>query len=157
MFGITRKPSQSAPVQASSHPSEWDPFRVMEQLLRWEPLAEPAFLRRGEGMFAPRFDVKETKDAYLFRADLPGVKDEDVEIGVTGNRLTLSGHRQAEEHKDGDNYFVMERSYGSFSRSFTLPDTADFDKIKAELKDGVLCIVLPKRAESQPKKIPLSK
>lgn len=157
MFSITRKPSQNTSAATAAQLSEWDPFKVMEQLLRWEPVGDQLMTRRGEVMFAPRFDVKETKDAYLFKADLPGIREEDVEIALNGNRLTVSGHRQAEEHKEGDNLFTLERSYGSFSRSFTLPDSADMEKTKAELKDGVLSITLPKRLESQPRKVTLTK
>lgn len=157
MFHIIRKPTQNTPSHTHAALSEWDPFKVMEQLMRWEPFHEPGVARRAESAFVPRFDVKETKDAYLFKADLPGVKDEDVEIALTGNRLTISGHRQSEEHKEGDNIFTLERSYGAFSRAFTLPDTADGEKIKAEMKDGVLSIALPKRTEAQPRKISINK
>lgn len=157
MFSITRKPAQNAATPSSAALSEWDPFKVMEQLMRWEPLTEPLLVRRPDSSFVPRFDVKETKEAYLFKADLPGIKEDDVEIALTGNRLTVSGHRQSEEHKEGDNIFTLERSYGSFSRSFTLPDTADSEKIKAEMKDGVLSITLPKRTEAQPRKVSINK
>lgn len=156
MFHIIRKPNPAS-TPAPANQSEWDPFKVMEQLMRWEPFFEPGPARRAELSFAPRFDVKETKDAYVFKADLPGVKEEDVEIGLTGNRLTVSGHRQSEEHKEGDNIFTLERSYGSFSRAFTLPDTADTEKTKAEMKDGVLSITLPKRTEAQPRKVSINK
>lgn len=157
MFSITRKPAQNASSNQPAALSEWDPFKVMEQLMRWEPLGELPVVRRPELSFVPRFDVKETKDAYLFKADLPGVKEEDVEISLTGNRLSISGHRQSEEHKEGDNIFTLERTYGSFSRAFTLPDTADSEKIKAEMKDGVLSINLPKRTEAQPRKVSINK
>jgi HSP20 family protein len=107
--------------------------------------------------FAPRFDVKETKDSFQFKADLPEVSEQDVEISLTGNRLTVSGKREAEEKKEGENYYLLERSWGSFSRSFTLPETADVEKIKAEFKDGILNLSLPKRTESQPRRIPLNR
>jgi HSP20 family protein len=92
-----------------------------------------------------QIDVKETKDAYLFTADLPGVKESDLELSLTGNRLTISGTRE-EEH---------ERSYGSFSRTFTLPDGVDPEHVGAELKDGVLRVNIPKKPEMKPKKIEL--
>ena len=69
--------------------------------------------------------MKETKDAYVFRADLPGVKDEDLEISLTGNRLTVSGHREQEKREQSETYYATERAYGSFSRTFTLPDGTD--------------------------------
>jgi HSP20 family protein len=130
----------------------------MENLLRYDPFQDTwGNARTSELAFMPRFDVKETKDSFLFKADVPGIKEEDVEINVTGNRLTITGKRDAEEQKEGENWYVVERKYGSFNRVFTLPDSADAEKIKANLKDGVLHLVLPKRAESQPRRINLAK
>jgi HSP20 family protein len=133
----------------------FDPFEVMRELMEWEPFAElrgPAF---GGGAFVPTFDVKETKDAYLFTADMPGVKESDLEISLTGNRLTVAGKRQEEKKEEEERYFAYERSYGSFSRSFTLPEGVDPEHVAAELKEGVLRLTLPKKPELQPKKIEL--
>jgi len=129
----------------------------MQELMRWDPFREMSRRLGGDDLtgFVPNFDVKETKDAYIFKADLPGVKEGDTEISVTGNRLTISGQRQEEKKDEGDQYYAYERSYGSFSRSFTLPEGVDVDQVRAELKDGVLNVVVPKRPEVQPKKIPL--
>jgi HSP20 family protein len=138
-------------------PTAWEPIRLMRELLNWDPFAEmmPS-LRGGEvGVFAPRFEVKETKDAYVFKADLPGIDEKDVEISLTGNRLTVSGKREAEERHESDTYYAYERSYGSFSRSFTLPEGADVDHADAELKSGVLTVAIVKRPEHQPRKISL--
>jgi HSP20 family protein len=99
------------------------------------------------------FDVKESKDAFEFRADVPGVKESDIEITLTGNRLSISGKREAEKTDSNDTYYTYERSYGSFSRTFTLPYGADTEHIRTDLKEGVLTVVVPKRAEVQPKKI----
>jgi HSP20 family protein len=136
--------------------AEMDPFRGLRDLLRWNPLREPTPLWpefRGSS-FMPLFEVKETKDAYQFRADVPGVKDSDLEITVTGNRLTVSGNREEEKQEQTDTYYFCERSYGDFTRSFTMPDgEVDTDQIRAELKSGVLAIVVPKRPEVQPKKV----
>ena len=156
MFNIVRRAAQNAPTQASVV-RDWDPFRVMESLLRSDAFGDTWGVGGTEMAFMPRFDVKETKDNFLFKADMPGTKEEDVEISVTGNRLTITGKRDAEEQKEGENWYVVERKYGSFTRTFTLPDSADAEKIKANLKDGVLNITLPKRAESQPRKINLAK
>ena len=104
-------------------------------------------------LFAPAFDVKETKEAYLFKADVPGMQDKDIEVTVTGNRLTINGKREAEKEDKGDRYYAYERTYGSFTRSFTLPDGADVDKLRASLDSGVLSLTLPKKPEVQPKKI----
>jgi HSP20 family protein len=137
-----------------------EPYRVMRDLFNWDPFREletPFRRLEEEAIFIPRFDVKETKDSYILRADLPGVKEEDVQISVTGNRLTVSGRRESEQEQEDDRYFVSERSYGAFTRSFTLPDGADLEHVRAEMKNGELNIVVPKKPEVQPKKISLSK
>ena len=133
-----------------------DPWRTMRSLLGWDPFREmapfPAFIEPATA-FTAAFDVKETKDAYLFKADLPGVKDKDLEVTMTGNRLNVSGKREDEKEEKTDRYYTYERNYGSFTRSFTLPDGADVDKLRASLDQGVLTITIPKRPEVQPKKI----
>ena len=151
MFGVVRKP---VPAQNGQHALFWgsDPFRTLEAMLHVDRGA-----RRADPTFAPRFDVKESKEGFIFNADLPGIKDEDVQISVAGNQLTISGKRAAEEKKDTEDYHVLERSYGSFERTFTLPDSADLEKVSAELKDGVLKVSLPKRTESQPRRISINK
>ena len=101
----------------------------------------------------PAFDVKETKDAYRFKADVPGIQEKDIEVTVTGNRLTMSGKREAEKEERNDRYYTYERNYGSFTRSFTLPDGADLERLQATLEHGVLAITVPKKPEVQPKKI----
>jgi HSP20 family protein len=108
--------------------------------------------------FRPSFEVKESDTAYVVRADLPGVKDKDMSVTMTGNVLTIEGHRESErrEENKGENseqYHLMERSYGSFSRSFTLPENGDPERISADLKEGVLTLTIPKKPEVQPKKI----
>jgi HSP20 family protein len=133
-----------------------DPWRAMRSLLSWDPFVEMApFPALEDRAFAvtPAFDVKETKDAYEFRADVPGVQDKDLEVTMTGNRLTVSGKRESEKEDKSDRYYAYERSYGSFTRSFTLPDGADTDKLRASLDKGVLAITVPKKAEVQAKKI----
>jgi HSP20 family protein len=148
---IRRNQGEVAPSSASV----WDPFRVMRDVLRWDPFHE--LEAAGGEYFAPSFDVKENKEGYVFRADLPGVKDEDLEIALTGNRLTISGKREQERREQGETYYATERSYGSFSRAFTLPDGTDGENVKAELKNGVLQVVVPKKPEVQPRKITISK
>ena len=138
--------------------SVWDPFRVMRDVLRWDPFRELEAAAGGDyGLFAPSFDVKENRDGYVFRADLPGVKEEDLEISLTGNRLAISGRREEEKREQGETYYASERSYGSFSRAFTLPDGTDAENVKAELKNGVLQVVVPKKPEVQPRKITIGK
>jgi len=131
----------------------WDPFDTMRDLMTWDPfraLTQP--LGRESG-FAPAFEVWETPEAFVFEADLPGVEEKDVDISVTGNRLTVSGERHSEQREERGNYYALERSYGSFSRSFTLPEGVDADSVDAGLANGVLTIHAPKRAEVQPRKI----
>jgi len=106
-------------------------------------------------VFSPRFEVKETEHSYVFKADLPGIDEKDLDISLTGNRLTVSGKRESEERQENERFYAYERSYGTFSRSFTLPEGADIDHADADLKSGVLTISLPKRPEHQPRKISL--
>jgi HSP20 family protein len=108
-----------------------------------------------ETAFVPKFEVKESPDAYIFKADMPGVKESDLEIAVTGNRVTISGRREEEERREDETLYAYERAYGGFSRTFTLPEGADIDNIRAELRDGVLHLAIPKKPEVQPKKVPL--
>ena len=84
---------------------------------------------------------------------MPGIQDKDLEVTMTGNRLTVSGKREEEKEDKSDRYYAYERTYGSFTRSFTLPDGADTDKLRASLEKGVLAITVPKRPEVQAKKI----
>jgi HSP20 family protein len=141
--------------------TEWHPMRVMRDLLRWDPFREmapflpsvPAFDRME---WSPSFDVTETKDGYVFRADVPGVKPEELEIKATGNRLQISGKRDSEHEAKTDTLYTYERQHGSFTRSFTLPDGADLDHARSELKDGVLTLVIPKVAGAQARSIPIS-
>jgi HSP20 family protein len=125
----------------------------MRSLLAWDPFREMAPLDERQMGFAPAFDVRETQDAYLFHADLPGIADSDLEVSVTGNRLTVAGKRHTEKEEKGERYYTFERSYGSFSRSFTLPEGADMEKLAAALDKGVLTITVPKRPEIQARKI----
>lgn len=139
----------------------WDPMRAMRDLLRWDPFREmaplvPSFPALERSGFNPSFEVTETKDGYVFKADVPGVKAEEIEIATTGNRLQISGKRESEQESKTDTVYTYERQYGSFSRSFTLPDGADLEHGKSELKDGVLTVVIPKRPGEQTKKIAVS-
>jgi HSP20 family protein len=151
MANIVRKtaPSNLAPGYA------WDPFEAMREMMNWDPFrAMPLYPTHAPALaFAPQFEVKETPDAYVFMADLPGVDEKDVDITLSGNRLTVSGRREAEEREEGESYYAYERSYGSFTRSFTLPEGIDQSGLGAEMKNGVLTVRLPKQPEHKPKKI----
>jgi HSP20 family protein len=85
------------------------------------------------------------------------VKEEDIELSLNGNLLTVSGKREVEKREEGDQYFSVERSFGTFSRSFSLPDNVDVDHISADLRNGVLTAQIPKKPEAQPKKISIGK
>ena len=126
-----------------------DPFALARELFGSD------FARRSEPVagFAARFDVKETENAYLITADLPGVKDENLDISLDGNQLTISGSRESDKQESGDNYFLSERSYGSFSRSFVLPEEANREAVAANLDAGVLTVTIDKKLQAQPKKI----
>lgn len=120
---------------------DWDPFREMQ----------PFF--QTERTFVPAFEIKETKEGYLFKADLPGVKENDLEVTVSGSRLTIKGKREEEKKQETETFYAYERTYGSFTRAFTLPEGCDGAKAHAELKDGVLTLLVPKTAEAQPRRI----
>jgi HSP20 family protein len=132
---------------------ELSPFRAMRDLLAWDPFREmmPVF-----GGWNPSFDVTETKDGYVFKADIPGVKKEDIEISTVGNRLQITGKRDVEKETKDDKVYTYEREYGDFMRTFTLPDGVDIEHAKSDLKDGVLTLVIPKLAVAEAKKIPVS-
>ena len=141
-----------------NQPAELDPLRVMREMLRWDPFREmaPMFSGGERTAFVPHFDVTENQDSYLFKADVPGVKDGDIDITLNGRQLQISGKRDVENEQTNDTYYTYERQFGTFTRTFTLPDSADVDHAKSELRDGVLTLVIPKKAEAQAKKIPVS-
>ena len=130
-----------------------DPFSMARELLSWDPF----FGDRRVSAFAPAFEVKETTDAFVLKADLPGVVESDLDISVHNSVLTVSGARQAEERKEGESYALYERQFGSFSRSFSLPDMADGERIEAKLENGVLTLSIAKKAEAKPRKIALKR
>lgn len=145
--------NRPAAVPAITSP-HWEPLRLLRELVNWDPFGEMAPLaRRLPETFSPSFEVKETKDGYLFKADVPGVKESDLEVTMTGNRLAISGKREAERHEQSDTFYMYERSYGDFTRSFTLPEGASAESVAADLKDGVLTVSVKKSPELQPKKI----
>lgn len=129
--------------------TRWDPFDEMERLTgRFFGGGE-----RRERMFAPMVDVFENDDSIELRAELPGLKPNEIEIDVTDNVLTLSGERKLEHDEEREGYRKIERSYGRFSRSFTLPRNIDTENIKAEMNEGVLSLTLPKREEQKARRI----
>jgi HSP20 family protein len=128
-----------------------DPLSLARELLSWDP-----FVQRPSA-FHPTFEVKETADAFVVRADLPGVKEGDLDISLHNGVLSISGSRQSEERKEGESYYLYERQYGSFSRNFSLPESADGERIEANLDAGVLTLTIGKKVEAKPRKISLKK
>lgn len=106
--------------------------------------------------WAPVVDVEETKDEVIVRAEVPGMTKEDISVTLQNNVLTLRGEKKQEKEEKGKTFHRMERSYGAFVRSFTLPTLVEGDKVRAAYKDGVLTITLPKVEEVKPKEISIS-
>src|ERR1700688_3747506 len=106
--------------------------------------------------WAPAVDIYETPDELVVKADLPDVNEKDIDIRVENNLLTIRGERKFEKAVSEENYLRVERAYGSFSRSFSLPNTVNPESIHAEYKNGVLTINLPKREESKPRQVKVS-
>jgi len=143
----------------------WEPFRDLASLQdRMNRLFEDSLRTRGGaagqedewalgGSWAPPVDIYEHDGNIVLKAELAGVEPKGVDIRVENNTLTLRGERKLEQEVKRDQYHRVERSYGQFTRSFTLPTTVDTEKIKAEFKDGVLAVTLPKREEAKPKQI----
>lgn len=144
----------------------------MRNLQTWEPFNElwrlqddlDSFLsfggrkRRGKEdgemvMWTPRMDIYEDKESLKVYADLPGLTKKDVAINVEDNILTIKGERKFEEEEKKDNYCRVERAYGTFRRSFTLPNNVDTNAIKASMKDGTLTVTIAKKEEAKPKEV----
>lgn len=108
-----------------------------------------------ENRWSPSVDIAETDSGFEVRAELPGVKQEDVNVSVRDNVLTLRGEKRQEETDEGKDYRRVERHYGSFQRAFTLPPNVDVEAITAAYRDGVLTLTVPKAEEAKPKEIPI--
>jgi len=106
--------------------------------------------------WAPALDVQEDKDNYVFRAELPGLKREDIEVSLQDDTLVISGERKIEKVEEGVEVHRQERYYGKFQRVLTLPEPVAADKVKADYKDGILTVTLPKTEAAKPKKIDVS-
>jgi HSP20 family protein len=132
-----------------------DPFSLARSIFGFDPFFDDQRLTKVA--FSPAFEVKEREDAFVLQADVPGVNEADLDISINSNVLTVSGSRQAPERKEGETYYLYERAYGSFSRSFTLPDEANTEAVDAKLTGGVLTLTIGKKAESRPRKITVGK
>jgi HSP20 family protein len=139
----------------------WDPWRdfgplqerinkMFDDTMRSAALGDEELVT---GAWSPAVDIHETDDTYVVSADLPGLNKDDIQINVEDNTLTIKGEKKFEEKVPRDRYIRVERTYGTFVRSFTLPQNVDSTKIKATFRDGVLDLTLPKKEEAKPKKI----
>lgn len=116
----------------------------------------PASENGDNTVWTPRMDLTETDDAYQIHLDLPGMKKEDLEINFEDGTLSVSGERRAEQSSDNRRWVRVERSYGRFFRSFTLPQAVNVEQIEARFEDGVLNITVPKTEEVKPRRIEIS-
>lgn len=140
---------------------KWDPFKELEEisnnLNRFFGRA-PSTSRSDVGMLAesdwnPTVDISETETEYLIKADIPGVKKEDVKVTVQDGMVTIRGERKQEKEEKGKKFHRIERTYGNFMRSFRMPDDANESGVSAEFKDGMLNVTLKKSATAKPKSI----
>jgi HSP20 family protein len=138
-----------------------DPFRDLMTLQdRVNRIFDDSLRGRGQrddwalgGAWAPAVDVYEKDGSIVLKAELPGIDPKDVDVRVENSVITLSGKRELSQEVDKESYHRVERSYGAFTRSFTLPTTADTSKIQAGYKDGLLTLTIPKREDAKPRQI----
>jgi HSP20 family protein len=134
----------------------WEPFREMDDFFRqYSPLfgRQARGVGEREGEWAPAANISETEKEYLIKAELPEVKKEDVKITVENGIITIRGERKQEKEQKDENEIRVESFYGSFSRSFSLPENVDASGVRAESKDGVLKVHIPKKEVTKPKSI----
>lgn len=128
----------------------WNGF---DDLFRFDDFFRGPSFRERQGGFVPAVDVLERDGNYVIKAELPGLKASDVDIRVEGSMLTISGERKYEHKEEKEGYRRFERRYGSFCRSFTLPENAQAEAIEADMSEGVLTLTVPKKQTAQPRKI----
>ncbi len=157
---MTGKGATSMAPRTSREVTAFDPFQQMQERLNraFGEGFDPFFkgLPRENwslSTWAPVCDIYETENEIVVKAELPEVKKENLKVAVENNVLTIHGERKFSEETKRDNYHRVERSYGEFMRSFTLPNFVDTAKINAEFKDGMLCIKLAKKEETKPKNV----
>jgi HSP20 family protein len=143
----------------------WEPFRDLVALQdRMNRLFDESYRGRSSseedwalgGSWAPAVDIYEKDGNIVLTAELPGVDAKDVDVRVENNVLTLRGERKFSDEVKRESYHRVERSYGTFTRSFTLPNVVATDQIKADFKDGMLKLILPKREEAKPRQISIN-
>jgi HSP20 family protein len=136
--------------------TRYEPWGLLNQLQKELQRAHEG--EAGDGSiataeWAPAVDIKEDAQQFVLHADIPGVKPEDIDVSMEDGVITIKGEKKSEATTEKEGYKRVERSYGSFYRRFSLPDTADSEAISAKSKDGVLEIIIPKREAVKPKKI----
>lgn len=139
----------------------WDPLRDLSSIQdKMNQLFEDTFSRTrgrdealGKGMWTPAVDIFETEDAVVVKAEIPGVERDQIAVEIKDGILTLHGERKFEKEVKEENYHRIERAYGTFHRSFSLPSSVDEEKISAKFKEGVLEVTLPKKEREKPKQI----
>jgi len=133
----------------------WNPLNDLVRMNRFfDDYASDSWSASGGG-WCPRVDIKEEEKSFVVTAELPGVDPKDVSVELKEGVLTISGEKKFEHEEKNDTYHKIERSYGSFSRSFSLSDRIDDKKIEAKFKEGLLTLTLPKKEKSKTKKIPV--
>ena len=147
-----------APTTGARELMGFDPFRPFEERLRhffegFEPFRTSSEENWSLATWAPACDIYETDNEIVVKAELPEVNKENVYVSIDNNLLTVRGERKFSEETKKENYHRVERSYGEFMRSFTIPSFVDVNKVNAEFKDGMLRVTLAKREESKPKQI----
>jgi len=139
--------------------TRWDPFKEISSLREEiDRLFDSFFGRRSliserESVFTPAVDVEETESSFIIRAEVPGMKKEDIKVTIDENGLTISGERKREKEEKGKTYHRVEISYGKFKRYIPFPKEVEPDKAKAKCKDGILEIEVPKSEKAKPKEI----
>jgi HSP20 family protein len=136
-----------------------DPLSLAREVFGFDPFVNldwPTTRTMTGGTFSPSFEVVEREDAYTFAADVPGVREQDLDVTVQDGQLIVSGSRNADERREGENYYLYERRFGNFTRAFKLPDNADDSRVEAHLDNGVLTIMIGKRESARPRKISLA-
>jgi HSP20 family protein len=142
--------------------SRWAPIQSLTSLhdqvnrLRDSSTSRSAKAETDLATWAPAVDIYETEGELVVKADLPDLDEKDIDVQIEHNVLTIRGERKFEKTINQDNYLRVERTYGAFSRSFSLPNTIDSEQIHAEYRNGVLSVRMPKREESKPKQIKVS-
>jgi HSP20 family protein len=147
-------------IQMQQTLTRWEPLREMEEFQNRLSTLFGRPQRRGNGReeitlpeWTPLADITEDEKEYLIKAELPEMKKDDVKVTVENGVLTISGERKFEKEEKKKKYHRVERGYGTFMRSFTLPDDADFNKVNAEFKGGVLTVHVPKSEHAKPKQV----